>query len=277
MLLEQLQAQKDFTPSEKAIANYIIHAAANIGTLSTSELAQVTHTSKATVTRLCQKMGVPSYREFQRQIEKEQAISHDLNLMLDEMPITRDTNYDDVLRILPAFYENSIYDTSLRLNKQTVLKVVQRIRTAQKVELYGSGVTYSIAQLAAFKLATLGIDCSVLNGLNEHSILADRHPKEKVVIMLSLTGGNETMIRIAQWLRQRNYYIVGIGGNLHKKLAALCDDYIAVPTEQNVLGMEIIKAFNAINYVVDILFSLLLAKDYDYNREVALRLLSSDD
>lgn len=277
MLLEQLQVQKDFTPSEKAIADYIIHDAASIGALSTSELAQATHTSKATVTRLCQKLGIPSYREFQRQIEKEQAISHDLNLMLDEMPITRDTNYDDVLRILPAFYENSIYDTSLRLNKQTVLKVVQRIRTAQKIELYGSGVTHSIAQLAAFKLATLGIDCSVLSGLNEHSILADRHPKEKVVIMLSMTGGNETMIHVAQWLKKRNYYIVGIGGDVRHDLEALCNDYITVPTEQNILGMEIIKAFNAINYVVDILFALLLAKDYDYNREVALRLLSGED
>lgn len=277
MLLEQLQAQKDFTPSEKAIADYIIHDAASIGVLSTSELAQATHTSKATVTRLCQKLGVPSYREFQRQIEKEQTVSRDLNLMLDEMPITRDTNYDDVLRILPAFYENSIYDTSLRLNKQTVLKVVQRIRTAQKVELYGSGVTHSIAQLAAFKLATLGIDCSVLSGLNEHSILADRHPKEKVVIMLSLTGGNETMIHVAQWLKKRNYYIVGIGGDVRHDLEALCNDYITVPTKQNILGMEIINAFNAINYVVDILFALLLAKDYDYNREVALRLLSGED
>lgn len=273
MLFEQLKVQKDFTPSEKAIADAIISGNVRIEMLSTSELAQATHTSKATVTRLCKKLGAASYHDFQRQIEKEQAIAHDLELMLDEMPITRDTNYDDVLRILPTFYENSFYEASLRLNKQTVLKVVQRIRATQKVELYGSGVTHSIAQLAAFKLSTLGIDCSVLSGLNEHSILADRHPKDKVIIMLSLTGGNETMVHIAQWLRQRNCYIVGIGGTVRHDLEACCDDYVAVPMEQNVLGMEIIKAFNVINYVIDILFSLLLAKDYDYNREVAARLM----
>lgn len=277
MLFEQLKDQKDFTPSEKSIANAIISGTVDVGMLSTSELAQVTHTSKATITRLCQKLEVSSYREFQRQIEREKTISSELNRMLSEMPITRDTNYDDVLRILPAFYENSIYDTSLHLDKQAVLKVVHRIRMTQRVELYGSGVTHSIAQLAAFKFSTLGIDCSALSGLNEHSILADRHPKEKVMIMLSLTGGNETMLRIAQWLRKRNCYIVGIGGTVSHDLEALCNDYIAVPMEQNVLGMEIIKAFNVINYVIDILFSLLLAKDYDYNRDVAAQLLTQPE
>ena len=95
--------------------------------------------------------------------------------------------------------------------------------------------------------------------------------------MLSLTGGNPTMLHIAQWLRCQNYYIIGIGGGAKPDLMKLCNDYITVPQGQNVLGMEIIESFTAINYVIDILFSMLLAKDYDYNRDVAEQLLRNMD
>lgn len=277
MLFEQLKAQKDFTPSEKAIADAIINGTVNIGMLSTSELAQATHTSKATVTRLCQKLNVPSYRSFQQMIEREQAINHNLQQRLSECPIGRDTGYEDILRILPAFYDNALMETSVRLEKQTLLRVMQRIRKAKKVDIYGAGVTQSIAQLASFKFSTLGIECGTYSGLNEHAILADRHPEEKVIVMLSLTGGNPTMLHIAQWLRGQNYYIIGIGGASKPDLMKLCNDYITVPQGQNVLGMEIIESFTAINYVIDILFSMLLAKDYDHNRDVAEQLLRNMD
>lgn len=277
MLIEQLQTRQDLTASERAIAEYILKGTADLGTLSTAQLAQATHTSKATITRLCKKLNLSSYRQFQQTLEKEQAISRRLAQRLQECPINRDTTYDDVLRILPAFYENSIYETALQLDKHTILKAMQRIRCAEKVDIYGSGVTQSIAQLAAFKFSTLGIECGTYSGLNEHAILADRCPKDKAIIMISLTGGNPTMIHVARWLKRRNYYMLGIGGASRAGLAELCSDYIQVPMEQNVLGMEIVKAFNGINYVFDILFSLLLAKDYDHNRDVAAQLLSGSE
>lgn len=74
MLFEQLKSQKDFTPSEKVIADAILNGAVKVETLSTTELARATHTSKATVTRFCQKLGLGSYREFQQMLEKERAL-----------------------------------------------------------------------------------------------------------------------------------------------------------------------------------------------------------
>lgn len=274
MLLERLRTQDGFTSSEKAIAEYLLKGTAGDAALSTAQLAQVTHTSKATITRFCQKLGFGSYREFWQKLEKERAIAHDLDRMLKEVPIDRDTGYDDVLRILPAFYQGTIYETTLRLDKQTVLRAASKLRTAKKVDIYGSGVTQTIAQLAAFKFSTLGIECSALGGLNEHAILADRDPKQKAIIMLSFTGANANILHIAQWLKRRNYYILGIGGNAQDGLRELCSDYITVPQKQNVLGMEVIEASNAVNYVIDILFSILLAKDYDHNRDVAAQLLN---
>lgn len=273
MFIDQLQKQQDFTASEKAIAEYLLAQTGGISTLSTSDLAQVTHTSKATVIRLCQKLGSPSYREFQHTLEKELRELQRINARLSEEPISASTTYDDVMHILPALYDDAISSTAMQLDKGTIYRAVQRIQKVRKVNMYGSGITHSIAQLSAFKFSTLGIECGTYSGLNEHYIMADRNPSDKVVMIFSLTGGNPNMIYIAQWLKRRNYYVLGIGGDVKAGLAELCTDYIALPMERNILGAEVMKAFTLINYAVDVLFTLLLVKDYDHNHEVAVRLL----
>lgn len=277
MLLEQLEAKNDFTNSEAQIAEYLLTHPFELEHLTVAQLAECTYTSKATVTRLCRKLGCESYREFQQTLGREQTVRQQIDARLNTEPISADTTYEDIQRILPALYESAVYGALLKMEKTTVERAVRKIRLAKKVETYGSGVTYSIAQLFAFKLATLGVECSVYSGLNEHAILADKHPEEKVVVMFSLTGGNPTMCNVAQWLRKRNYYILGIGGEVKHGLKDLCSDYISVPMEKNILGMEIMKAFNGVNYAADVLFTMLLVRDYDYNRAVAVQLLSGEN
>lgn len=272
MLIDQLQNQDDFTESEKAIANYLLSRTEGIGMFSTMDLAQETCTSKATVTRLCRKVGISSFKEFQHTFDRELAAYLRINEKLNLEPINANTTYNDLLRILPMLYENAISSSALMFDKCMINRAVSRIHRAKKLDIYGSGVTYSIAQLAAFKFSTLGIDCGTYSGLNEHYIMADRHPEDKVIIIFSLTGGNVSMIRVAGWLKKRKYYVLGIGGKSDTGLMDLCSDYIALPMDQNVLGLEIMKAFNVINYTIDLLFSSLLVEDFDHNREVAARL-----
>lgn len=274
MFIDQLQKQQEFTASERAIAEYLLsRAGGTVHTLSTAELARETHTSKATIIRLCQKLGAASYREFLHTLEGELRELQRINARIREDPVNASMNYDDVLGVLPTLYDEAISSAAIQLDKAAVYRAVQRIRQARKVDLYGSGITHSIAQLSAFKFSTLGIECGTYSGLNEHYILADREPSNKAVVIFSLTGGNPNMIYIAQWLKRRNYYVLGIGGSVKAGLAELCTDYIALPMEKNVLGAEVMKAFTMINYAVDVLFTLLLARDYQHNHEVAVRLL----
>lgn len=276
MLFDKLQSDELYTPAEKAIIDFLLSGQEDISEYSTIRLAEETHTSKATVTRLYQKLGYSSYREFQKQYNKEWVELQNINARLDQEPIHGGTTFEDIDVILPAIYENSITETRLKLNKNTIKRVIQRLHRAENVDIYGSGVTYSIAQLCAFKFRTLGMRCGAYSGLNEHYILADKNPKEKVAIIFSMTGGNLAMIHVAEWLRKRNYYVIGIGGEQKKELKSLCAEYIAVPMEKNILGMEILKGFNGLNYVMDVLFTSLLVKDYDYNREVAVQLLREE-
>ena len=63
MLLEKLQEHKNFTAHEKDVAEYIFHLD-QISELSAGELAKASYTSKATVVRLSQKLGLNGFQDL---------------------------------------------------------------------------------------------------------------------------------------------------------------------------------------------------------------------
>lgn len=62
------------------------------------------------------------------------------------------------------------------------------------------------------KFATLGIECSAYESINGH-YLAARKDKKTVAFLLSFTGANRTVVRIARYLREATgNYVIGIAG-----------------------------------------------------------------
>lgn len=62
VLLVQLKEMQNFTNHEKDVANYILTHMEQIPDMSAGELAKSSLTSKATVVRLSQKLGLSGYQ-----------------------------------------------------------------------------------------------------------------------------------------------------------------------------------------------------------------------
>lgn len=276
MIIDKLQEKKDFTNSEITIADYLLSLTNGVMELSTEDLAKATFTSKATITRFCKRLGCSSYRQFQKELDDDLAQLQRIRSRINGEPLQGGMNYNDIVNTLPEIYDLSVSDAKLHLDSNVVNRIVERLRRAKHIDIYGAGVTKSIADLCAFKFETLGIDCSTRSGLNEHYVIADRMPQDKVVIMFSLSGGSQNMIHIAERLKKRNCYIVGIGGTQYDSLKPMCKEYIALPMSQNVLGGEMIYMINIVNFVVDVLFVSLLTKDFDHYRDVATKILMAN-
>lgn len=64
-ILEKLQAKVGFTGTEIKIADYILERSHQVSGMSANALARETFSSTASVIRMCRKMGLSGYREFQ--------------------------------------------------------------------------------------------------------------------------------------------------------------------------------------------------------------------
>lgn len=269
MLIQKLREQTDFTPTEKTLADYILANIEHFGNPTVAGLAAASYTSKAAVLRLCKKLDFASYSEFRNALTQEIESLIRFDLLLSKEPFNERTTQKEIVEKIPILYDKILTEIRSALDLRVINRIVQRISSSHIVDIYGNGITHTIAATAAFKLATLGIDCNVHSGLNEHHAVFNAGQKDRTALLFSLTGGNKAIAKTAEYLRKNKIYTIGMGGDYYQTLKEQCSEYILLPKNQDLLGMEIMSPVIACNYVLDILFTALLVKNYRRHVETA--------
>lgn len=259
MLLVQLREMKNFTNHERDVAEYILGHMDQIPDISAGELARASLTSKATVVRLSKKLGLSGYQELKRRLVAEMNQSERISQLISKEPITGNSSYSDIILTLPGLYDKAITNTRLTLDKNTMMRIGRFLQGAECIDIYGTGISYVLAQAAAFKFATLGLECSAYESINGHYLAARKH-KRTVAFLISFTGANRTVERMGEYLMTAtNNHIVGILGPHSQVTGKWCHEVVEIPNRDSVLSLDVITSFMAGNYVFDIFFSMLLA------------------
>ncbi|WP_347501208.1 MurR/RpiR family transcriptional regulator [Clostridium sp. chh4-2] len=273
MILERLKEMQGFTHQECAVAEYILDHMEDIQKMSSEELAKASFTSKATVVRLCKKLEVEGYQELKYQLISEMVQNIRVNQLLSKEPITEKSSYQDILMTLPQLYDKAITDTRSCMDKNVVTRIFNRIKTAGRIDIYGSGISYILAQSAAFKFATLGMECTAYESVNAHYLSAARKQKS-VSFVISFTGANRSMIDVARYLQKTtDTYVVGIVGRHNEEIRKWCDEVVEIPSRDSLLSLKVVTSFTATTYVLDVFFSMYLSLHYESQVQSALEMV----
>ncbi len=273
MILERLKEKQGFTHQECAVAEYILGSMENIQRMSTEELAKASYTSKATVVRLCKKLGVEGYQELKLQLVSEMVQNIRVNQLLNKEPITEKSSYQDIVNTLPMLYEKAITDTRSCMDKNVFTRIFNRIKTAGRIDIYGSGISYILAQSAAFKFATLGMESSAYESINAHYLSAARKQKS-VSFVITFTGANRSMIDVVFYVKSTTeIYLFGFVGSHNDEIRKWCDEVVEIPSRDTLLSLKVVTSFTATTYVLDVFFSMYLALHYESHVQSALEMI----
>lgn len=276
MLLQKLKTEENFTGHEKEVARFVLGNLDRVPSLSAGELARETFTSKATVVRLCQKVGLAGYKEFKLKLVEEMNQQRRIDRLLANEPITDQSTYEDIIKTLPVLYDKAVTNTRLSLSKNSMNRINQFLQRAECIDIYGTGISYVLAQSAAFKFATLGVECSAYESINNH-YLAARKSKKTIAFLISFTGANKTVTTMAKYLREATgNYVVGILGPHNEELRNWCHEMVEIPNRDSLLSLDVITSFSATSYVLDIFFSLLLSSRYSEHTRSSVEMLSHE-
>ena len=66
-------------------------------------------------------------------------------MIRDNRPFREDSTYADVIETLPHLYTKTAINTKLMLDEMVVKEVARQISHAQMVDIYGSGITSTLA------------------------------------------------------------------------------------------------------------------------------------
>lgn len=274
MILEKLKDEANFTSHEKEVAHYILENLEKIPELSTAQLAQANYTSKATVVRLIRKLGLPGYQEFKLKLVEEINQKNRIGQMLANEPINDKSTYTDIINTLPMLYDKAVTNTKLSLDKNRMNRINHVLQGAACIDLYGTGISYLVAQSAAFKFSTLGVEAVAYDNINEHN-LAARKNRKTIAFLISFTGANRTVTQAAKYLREATgTYVVGIVGPYHEVIREYCHEIVEIPNRDSLLSLDVISSFSAATYVLDIFFSLLLSGRYEEHARSSLEMIN---
>jgi len=184
-----INVQYKLSDTEDSLADYIRRNSDIIAQLSVTKLAQNCYTVPNTITRLCKKLGYSGYAELK--VELQHA------------------------NIAPSINENQaderdlISKTFQLINPEREQQVVNQLTKASKVVLFAVGETaYPVEDFT-----------STMNAFNHKTIFFTyenqmiyelEHTKNLVVILVSLSGENGQVLKMAQVAKAHKQFVVSL-------------------------------------------------------------------
>lgn len=267
LLIDKLRLQKDLTNTEKRIADYILQNLTEIPAINVAELAKNTYTSHSSVIRLAQKMGYDGFRDFRVAISE---IAHsdiyrpapvDANF-----PFLPQDSTKEIAKKMADLTVNTVQRTYAQLDDVILDKAAELLANAERIFLFAQGDSQIRARSFQNKLVKI----------NKFLIIADEYADEDWNAA-SLTSKDCAIFisyraRVTQYERMLKHFLnenipsILLTGNSRSNLIPLATQSI-VFTQEEMAFMKV-STFSsqvAFEYILDTLFSLLYAKNFQQN------------
>jgi DNA-binding MurR/RpiR family transcriptional regulator len=207
------------TPAEARIGRILLSDTTAASALTVNELAEQASTSAASVVRTARRLGFDGYPQLRLALAAHGgANSHD-----DGVPVGADIADGDpigvVLAKLAAFESEQLRATAELVDPKALEKVVDLIRSANRIDVYGIGASGLVAQDLTAKLNRVGL---VARAYTEHDaamVSASLLGPDDLAIGVSHSGENPGTVAPLRSARSTGAGTVAITGAARSRLA----------------------------------------------------------
>lgn len=269
MLIEKLRKQEDFSPSESALASFILNYGEELAYLSIHEIAEMSYTSTTTVRRLARKVGCEGFRDFKIQYVKEVTNPDVLDDIVDvNHPFHFGAQPSLIANNLALLVNKAIQESLQALDYSDINKAVDLIRRADYVFLYGIGdsaITLRAFQNRLIKLKKVSV---LATENSEESVYSMMATKKCLAVFVSYRGGTQTLLRNAQILHRNNVPWISLSSRVSTFLTDKAAVSIKIPP--NEIQSDNIATFysqECFSFILNVIYSVLYTRNYLENSE----------
>ncbi|PAD37929.1 MurR/RpiR family transcriptional regulator [Terribacillus sp. 7520-G] len=262
LLRESLPSIK---PSEKNAASYILAHPAEVVTLSVQELAVKSGSSEAAVIRLCKSIGVTGYRELKLKIAGDLQNESVSKEAFDEIEPN-----DTVEHLIEAMAEKHIQsiDQTMQVNDAKALeRAVTMISRARKIDFYGVGASYLVAQDGEQKFGRIGKWCTAYSDAHQQLASAANLTFGDVAFAISYSGETGQLLQVLQRARDAGattIVMTKLGPNWLQQLADI--QLFTVAKEARIRSAATSSRIVQM-YLMDIIYTAVAGRDYEHTIE----------
>lgn len=259
-------AYEDLRPSEKKAADYILRCGDEIRKLSLEKLAKASGVSQPTVMRLMKVIGFSGYREFQYAVVEEAG-----RLNREEQPfcamygcsLSRGDRVEDIPAKITASTTAVLQRTLKSISVKTFQEVVEKLKTAKSISIYGVENSSAAASDLMTKLLYLGLKCCYFSDHYLQKVSALGLGKGDVAIGISYSGNSRDTVNVIKTAREQGACTIVITNFQEAPLCKYADLLICTSQEQSFYG-DAIFSRTAQMMIVDMIYTGIVASDYEY-------------
>jgi DNA-binding MurR/RpiR family transcriptional regulator len=267
LLIDKLRLQQDLTNTEKRIADYILKNLATIPAINVADLAKDTYTSHSSVIRLAQKMGYDGFRDFRIAVSE---IAHS-DLYRSEpvdanFPFLPQDSTKDIAKKLADLTINTVQRTYAQLDAEVLDHSVDLLANAERIFLFAQGDSQIRARSFQNKLVKINKFLIIAEEYADETWNAVNLTSKDCAIFITYRGNIPQYERIMKHFLNENVPSILLTGNRQSNLIALATETIVFTQEEkDFVKMSTFSSQAAFEYILDTLFSLLYAKEYQQN------------
>lgn len=256
-VITQLCSGIQLYSAERRIADCILADVKRASVATSAELARASHSSEATVTRLCHKLGYENYRTFQLELARDV-------MEQQEAEARKGTAADPLqqaLRDLQTNRQEEVQATISALNLSQLRRVLSILRAAEIIEIEATGSSLPVAMDASLKLGCLGKRCMTSPVPEKVQAFSAALTEKDALLLISANGRSDLLQAAAKAARGNGAPVILITCDHHSPLAALSDHTLLASNRiQRLSAGDVQPSQLSAELLVEVLYYLLLGE-----------------
>lgn len=273
MLLIDKIANEKLTKVERDIANYLLEHRVSLSNLSTRDIAKEVYCSSSAVIRLAHKLGYQGYNQLKEQLIKEQKYldSHFDNIDAN-LPFSKDDNMMGVVGSIKEVINEATKDTVSLIHHDSLQRAIRIIDKAQHIYVFGFGAYVPLATVFQQKMSRIKKHVIVQNHVGEEKYQADMLDVNDCAIIVSYSGENHSLIRVASLLKEKNIPIIIMTSFGENTLSCFSECILYIATREKLFSkIANFTSEHSVSLLFNILYSCYFRLNYENNLDYKIK------
>lgn len=261
--LNELKQMNKLTSTEQGIINYILTYPEELEKISSRQLAELTYTSPATVVRICQKLGFSGYSEFKIKYLQEVNQTPMMDQINRTNPITSEDSLHRIVNKVAALEITAIEQTKKGIDLDQLNRVSELLNQATCIDFYAFDNNLHLAKNACSHFLYAGKQAVIHDSSNAQFMQAFASVQGHVAIIISRTGENQMLYRIATILCEKKIPLLVLTESRHSSLAKISTEHLYLYNVHRFTDMGTILFQTSVQYLFDLLFAILFSRNFE--------------
>lgn len=247
-------------PKERELAAYMLAQPQEAVQLTITELAHRAGSSTATISRFCKAFHFHNFPEFKRKLAAELAGRSSPTQYQD---IVAGNPLEDIVSAITANHLRSLTDTTRLLDLAQLRQAIAALHAADRIDLYGSATSGTVAQDFWSKLIRVGKAAAAFSDPHMMLTSASSLTERDAAIGISYSGETPETLHALRCASERGAVAISITRFGANPLADLADVRLFTSSAEVGMRRGDMASRMAALHVVDILFMGLVSEHFD--------------